>query len=123
MNDSSFSINQRTMVSPDRQINFVSTSLTYVFRQVEGPGAPQDIVLRGDQFIIGRSKTSDIVIGSIELSRRHMVLRKEGAEYVIEDLDSQNGVYLNGLRIHSAVLRGGDTIHVGEVAFLYLEGM
>ncbi len=114
---------KRTVLSPLRPIRPIATSITYVLRQMDGPGAPRDIVIHGDQFIIGRSNTCDLIIPSLELSRRHVVLYREGADYVAEDLDSQNGVHLNGVRVHSAVLRGGDTLHVGDVTFLYVEGM
>jgi pSer/pThr/pTyr-binding forkhead associated (FHA) protein len=114
---------KQTEISPRRPIVPVATALTHVLRQLYGPGAPRDIVIRGDLLLIGRGRTCDVVIPSLELSRRHIAVRRDAADYVVEDLDSQNGVYLNGVRIHSAALRGGDTIQLGEVAFLYLEGM
>ena len=114
---------KRTDVSPSRAIAPLATMITHVLRQLDGPGAPRDIVIHADQLVIGRSRSCDVVIPSLELSRRHAVVRREAADYVVEDLDSQNGVHLNGVRIHSAALRGGDTIHIGDVAFLYVEGM
>ena len=38
------------------------------------------------------------------------------------DLDSRNGVYLNGVKIHSAVLHGGDNLQLGSVVLVFHEG-
>lgn len=94
----------------------------YVLRQLRGPGAPQDITLTRDEHVVGRSRSADLFVDSPELSRRHVRLTKEGNEYTLTDLGSRNGVFLNGVRVHSAVLRGGDTVQMGNVTFLYLEG-
>lgn len=94
----------------------------FVLRQLKGPGAPQDLTLTRDEHVVGRSRSADLFVDSPELSRRHVQLSKDGNEYTITDLASRNGVYLNGVRVHSAVLRGGDTLQMGNVTFLYLEG-
>jgi pSer/pThr/pTyr-binding forkhead associated (FHA) protein len=92
-----------------------------ILRQVTGPGAPRDLMLMGPAIIIGRSRTADVCIDSPELSRQHIKLEFDGDEYTCTDLGSQNGLYLNGLEIHSCVLRGGDTIQIGNVTFVYRE--
>lgn len=94
----------------------------YVLRQLKGPGAPRDLTLTREEHVVGRSRSADLFVDSPELSRRHVGLRKDGNEYSVHDLASRNGVYLNGVRVHSAVLRGGDTLQMGNVTFLYLEG-
>lgn len=94
----------------------------YVLRQIKGPGAAQDLTLTRDEHVVGRSRSADLFVDSPELSRRHVRLTKDGNEYTITDLASRNGVFLNGVRVHSAVLRGGDTLQMGNVTFLYLEG-
>lgn len=94
----------------------------YVLRQLQGPGAPRDLTLTRDEHVLGRSRAADLFVDSPELSRRHVRLTKDGNEYTLRDLASRNGVFLNGVRIHSAVLRGGDTLQMGNLTFLYLEG-
>jgi pSer/pThr/pTyr-binding forkhead associated (FHA) protein len=49
-------------------------------------------------------------------------LRVRGTDCVIFDNDSHNGVFLNGVKVHSAVLRDGDAILVGDNEFIYGEG-
>lgn len=94
----------------------------YVLRQLKGPGAPRDLALTLEEHVIGRSRSADLFVDSPELSRKHVLLTKDGNEYTVVDLASRNGVYLNGVRVHSAVLRGGDTLQMGNASFLYLEG-
>jgi pSer/pThr/pTyr-binding forkhead associated (FHA) protein len=52
----------------------------------------------------------------------HARLQRLDDEYSVEDLDSRNGVFLNGLRVHSAVLRDGDQLQLGDAVFTYTEG-
>lgn len=94
----------------------------YVLQMVQGPGAPKDIELFSDELVLGRAADADIPINSTDLSRRHVRLKKAAGQYAIEDLGSRNGVYLNGLKVHSAVLHEGDNIQLGTVVFIYREG-
>ena len=71
--------------------------------------------------LIGRSPQTDISIESATLSRTHMRLLERDGEYSFVDLDSANGVYLNGVLAHAAVLREGDVLEFGEVAFVFHE--
>ena len=93
-----------------------------VLRLVQGPGAPRDFLLLHPECVVGRGDTADIPVASTDLSRKHMVIKKAGEEFSCTDLESRNGVYLNGVKIHSAVLREGDTLQLGNVVFLYHEG-
>jgi len=94
----------------------------FVLQQIDGPGAPQSHTLELDEIIIGRSVQAHISIESGRLSRKHLMLQRRGTEFTCTDLNSSNGVYLNGVKAHSAVLRDGDTIQIGDVVFVYHEG-
>ena len=89
---------------------------------VQGPGAPREFALVGEETVIGRSTQATICLESLLLSRRHVALRRSGPELRLVDLQSANGVYLNGVRIHSAGLFDGDTIQIGDVLLVYREG-
>ncbi|MFT7582420.1 MAG: pSer/pThr/pTyr-binding forkhead associated (FHA) protein, partial [Myxococcota bacterium] len=52
------------------------------------------------EFYIGRSHTSDIILPSDNVSRRHSRLYTVDGRCYIEDLNSSNGVFVNGRRIH-----------------------
>ena len=98
------------------------TTRAYTLRQVEGPGAPREIPLTLDEYIIGRSRSADVQIDSPELSRKHFLLKRENKEYSATDLRSRNGIYLNGVKMHSASLRSGDSLQIGNVIFIFVEG-
>jgi pSer/pThr/pTyr-binding forkhead associated (FHA) protein len=90
--------------------------------QVTGPGAPRVIELLADEFVVGRSSQAGLCIESTLLSRRHVTFRRQGAEHRMLDLESANGVFLNGIRVHSAVLHEGDTIQIGDAVLVFHEG-
>jgi pSer/pThr/pTyr-binding forkhead associated (FHA) protein len=99
-----------------------STSRPHYLELVEGPGAPRYYELRQPAAVVGRSEQSDIQVDSEGLSRKHLLVTRHGGEFVVEDLDSRNGVFLNGVKIHSATLRDMDTLQLGPVVFVYHEG-
>lgn len=92
----------------------------HVLEQVRGPGAPRRIELKGNRLVIGRE--GDLSIPSAHLSRNHVCLVRFGSDFNFVDLNSSNGVFLNGIRVHSAVLREGDQLQLGDVVFIYLAG-
>ena len=90
--------------------------------QEQGPGAPATLVLEGVELIVGRGADADIHLSHESLSRKHARLRRRGIEYIIDDLDSTNGVWINGIRVHSVTLCHGDTLQLGDLVFRYEEG-
>lgn len=91
-------------------------------RQLEGPGAPKRITLDKPEMVIGRDEKADITLPSANVSRRHARIRCRQHEVSVCDFDSRNGVFLNGIKVHSAVLRDGDVIQVADVVFEFYEG-
>jgi pSer/pThr/pTyr-binding forkhead associated (FHA) protein len=69
----------------------------------QGPSPGVKFTLAQWPVVIGRAKTATIVIDDMQISRQHARLSQGQEGYVIEDLNSRNGVYLNGQRI-TAVL-------------------
>jgi pSer/pThr/pTyr-binding forkhead associated (FHA) protein len=69
--------------------------------------------------VLGRSRECDIQVEDANVSRRHAELRQEGAAYWVVDLDSTNGIEVNGRRVKRAKLEPGDVFTVGstEVTF------
>ncbi|MGF1511481.1 MAG: FHA domain-containing protein [Myxococcota bacterium] len=74
-----------------------------------------------DTFIIGRSRTCDLVIPSSKVSRQHGGISRENGSYYIEDLGSANGVWKNGIRIQKELIRDGDEFMISEetLKFIY----
>jgi two-component system response regulator AtoC len=94
----------------------------FILEQVEGPGGRREFVLSQDVIVVGRLPDSGVQLDSNEVSRKHMLLKKIGNEYACTDMESHNGVFLNGVKIHSATLREGDTIQLGDIILIYHEG-
>jgi pSer/pThr/pTyr-binding forkhead associated (FHA) protein len=90
-------------------------------RQIKGPGAPRDVLLEGDEVVLGRALEAQIPIDSGAVSRRHAALLRSEERYTCVDLESSNGVYVNGKRVTSVELRDGDTVQVGDALFVFQE--
>ena len=75
------------------------------------PRALPDLV--GACVLIGRSSSCQIVLGDDTVSRRHAELRFEDGRWLLRDLGSSNGSYVNGRWVTEAEVRAGDVIHLG----------
>lgn len=87
-----------------------------------GPVPAMRMPLDRDRMTIGRAQGTGLQLDSDEVSRNHASLTRADDEYTIEDLQSRNGIYLNGVKVHSAVLRDGDELQLGDVFIVYHEG-
>ena len=68
---------------------------------------------------IGRWEDSDVLIPDRWVSRHHAQIQRQGTQYLIEDLDSKNGLYLNGERVSGSVrLQNGDQIAIAPRCIL-----
>ena len=72
-----------------------------------------------ERMVIGRSKDCDIRLDDPNVSRHHAEVRQEGAAYWLVDLDSTNGVEVNGSRIKRAKLNEGDRITLGSTDLVF----
>ncbi len=99
------------------------TARAHMLKQTEGPGVNTlRFVLDREQMTLGRAASNDLQLENDNVSRTHAKLTRIDDEYTIEDMDSRNGIHLNGLQVHSAVLRDGDEVSIGDFVFAYQEG-
>jgi pSer/pThr/pTyr-binding forkhead associated (FHA) protein len=63
--------------------------------------------------VVGRSRECDVVLGEETVSRFHAELRHDADAWMIRDLDSTNGTWLNGARVDEARVLGGDELWLG----------
>jgi chromosome segregation ATPase len=68
---------------------------------------------------IGRTAENDIQIDTTYVSRHHAVLLSSADHCIVEDLNSTNGVLVNGRRVVRQILHDGDTLTVGKTEFRY----
>lgn len=92
---------------------------------VDGEQAGRHWVLEKEVTTLGRDDTCDIVIPMRQISRQHIIFRRvTPTEYMLEDLESKNGTWLNGNRIQgSYYLSDGDEIHIALKVQLRFVGM
>jgi predicted component of type VI protein secretion system len=87
-----------------------------------GPVVGKVFPLEAQEISIGRETTNMIVINDVQISRRHARMELRGPTYVIQDLGSTNGTFVNGIRISGMqVLTPGDAVTFGEGIVLTYE--
>jgi diguanylate cyclase (GGDEF)-like protein len=67
---------------------------------------------------IGRAAEADLSIDDVAVSRRHAVIDARGKGFAVSDLDSTNGLFVNGVRTQHHELRDGDRIQIGTTTIL-----
>jgi len=75
----------------------------------------------GERTRIGRSPECEIFLDDVTVSRNHAVLIARSGGYVVEDLGSLNGTFVNRRRIDTAVLQGGDELQIGKYRMTFIE--
>lgn len=70
---------------------------------------------------IGRGESADVVVEDAALSRRHFIIAREGNDYLLKDLKSQNGTWVDGQRAEVTKLRHHDCILAGRSLFMFSE--
>jgi pSer/pThr/pTyr-binding forkhead associated (FHA) protein len=88
-----------------------------------GPDAGSRFLLDTDVVTVGRHPESDIFLDDISVSRRHATFTRTENGYVISDLGSLNGSYVNRDRIDTdVVLSGGDEVQIGKYRLIFFSG-
>lgn len=92
---------------------------------VEGPWPGKRFFIEDPMFLVGRDAQCDLVIPDRQVSRRHAVVSQEDDQYLLKDLDSKNGTFVNGQELSGTyVLQDGDEIQIAlccKLAFVAAE--
>jgi pSer/pThr/pTyr-binding forkhead associated (FHA) protein len=89
-----------------------------VFRNTEGRACAVSIK---ESLVVGRDPPAKLVLAGRKLSRQHFHIIRHGPVYVIEDLQSRNATFVNGVKIATQELLDGDVIEAGEHVFVFLK--
>ncbi len=88
----------------------------------QGPKPNQVFDLDKDVLGLGREAGNDLVIEDPQISRRHARLTRQGNSYLLEDLGSTNGTFVNGSRVSTPVLlANGDLIGLADTVVLAVQ--
>ncbi len=68
---------------------------------------------------VGRGASADVIVNDPALSREHFIIEQQGREYLLKDLKSQNGTWVDGQRAEQAKLHHHDCILAGRSLFLF----
>jgi pSer/pThr/pTyr-binding forkhead associated (FHA) protein len=84
-----------------------------------GPSAGSRFLLDIDEVSAGRHPDSEIFLDDVTVSRRHAVFRRTSHGYLVADVGSLNGTYVNRDRIDEVLLSGGDEVQIGKYRLVY----
>jgi Nif-specific regulatory protein len=73
-----------------------------------------------DALVIGRETAANLCLADASVSRRHSKIEKKDDGFVITDLESLNGTFVNNVPIRSRLLEHGDRVRIGDSQFLFL---
>ena len=86
-----------------------------------GGSEGEAIALDVDVLTIGRSPHSDLFLDDVTVSRHHARVLRDEAGFLVEDLNSLNGTYVNRKRIERQRLFDGDELQIGKFKLAFLE--
>lgn len=95
------------------------TALLVVLR---GPNTGARFLLDSDEVSAGRHPNSDIFLDDVTVSRKHASFRREGDVFLVRDVGSLNGTYVNRERIDEAALKTRDEVQIGKFRLVFYAG-
>jgi DNA-binding NtrC family response regulator len=87
---------------------------------VQGPFPGRVFELGQGRMRVGKGEDAEIHVPDMTVSRQHFEIREEGGAYVLADLGSTNGTFLDGTRVREAYLHPGMQIRAGEVILKFV---
>ena len=88
-----------------------------------GPGAGSRFLLDVAMVTAGRHHDSDIFLDDVTVSRRHAQFIRSDHGFLVKDVGSLNGTYVNRERIDEVQLSSGDIVQIGKYRLVYIESV
>lgn len=111
-----------TTVQLSRKSFNVGISIKHqAYLEMLGSEEREIIKLSQSEFLIGRSPSCNIQLSHDNVSRLHSRVVFQDEEYMIEDLNSTNGTYVNGINVSKCILRSNDIIEIGGAKMIFYE--
>ena len=94
---------------------------TATLKMVRGPQVGAVYSLDSDITTIGRNPQCDIFLNDMTVSREHAEIKRHADAFIINDLQSFNGIWINNRTVQEHALRSGDYVQIGKYDFIYEE--
>ncbi len=104
------------------QINHDGMALHFPVKKPENNFVAEYDLSRHSSLLIGRGKNCTVFLDSQQVSRNHARIEREGDNYVLLDLESTNGSFVNGKKTDKKSLKNRDIIQIGPIRFLFVDG-
>jgi pSer/pThr/pTyr-binding forkhead associated (FHA) protein len=114
----------RALLTSGDRLRIGDVEMTYRAPEAQAPGAWLEIggerhPLPSGGLTIGRSGDNEIQLADPVASRRHARVEPRQGTYLLIDLDSANGTFVNGQRVQQHALRDGDEIRIGSTRIMF----
>jgi pSer/pThr/pTyr-binding forkhead associated (FHA) protein len=108
-------LEEGTALDEDRTQFYEEPSAKLVVIQAEN--LEGEIELEEDETILGRDEDNDVTVEDKRISRQHCKIILKEDQYVVSDLSSSNGTFVNGIKVTEKALQNGDRIQIGSSVF------
>ena len=88
--------------------------------KIKEPSGEREVKITGSRLTIGRLPENDIVLIDETISRHHAELILKHGDYILKDLGTRNGTWVNGERIKEIKLKDGDELKIGTITLSFL---
>lgn len=92
---------------------------SYAWLNPYGAEAKAGYPITKKMMIVGRDVNADILVNDLSVSRKHAHILSLAGGFIMRDLESNNGTFINNQRIEESYLTDGDVITFGEVKFVF----
>ncbi len=109
------------LISSEARLSYadVVTPIVAQLTVANGDAAGTIVPLTESEYLIGRQRDNDIQLGDLGISGHHARIYRGPDGYIVEDLKSRNGTWLNSVRAYHSSLTNGDTLRVGSTDLTY----
>ena len=103
----------------DRTAMISTSAVTTKLVFKPGEANTEEFVIKKGEISLGRGTTCDIVLADKKSSRKHLIIKRVGMNFVAQDLGSANGTYVNDQKIAEQELAGDDVLRIGDTEFTF----